>query len=141
MTCAACCKPLSAKSRRTLGSSKEALQFLETYGNTPASALLEKNREARVYTCKPYLRKLENGAEALGGINQLLSVWQHFFGCGEEELRAVPTVPVGIDSNDTDGQESSSQLDQLPIFLSSFRGPAANISVILFHSISLERDD
>ena len=118
VVCLACSRTLPEKFRRTLGSSKGALRFLETFGEVPSS-VLRKACQDRMYVCKPCLRKLENGTKVVDGLRQILSGCRRYLGCSDVEIRAVPKARVGVDvETDTNiSSQSESKFIKVGCFL------------------------
>ena len=98
VACSACHKPLLVQSWRTLGSSKKALKFLETFGGVP-SALVRQYHFEQIYMCKPCLGRLESGEELVYGLQQVLLGYRQHLGYGCVEIRAVPEPRGGADAN------------------------------------------
>ena len=98
--CIACSRSIPENSQRTLGSSKDAVRFLGTFGKVPTSAL----GKSSIYICKP---GLENGEKVLDELNRAISGCRRYFDFSEVEIRAVPKAQV---EGETDTYEIPSQL-------------------------------
>lgn len=102
-----CLHSLKASDRRTLGSSEEALTFLEAFGDIPTS--LTRRHEA-IYVCKPCLKKLEHGKDIVDNLKESISNARRYFELSNVSIKAIPDVSDKNSENASDDSANSGEV-------------------------------